>query len=106
MSEKKRNDEKYQEVYFIVSNVPPGKVATYGQIAAMVGGLTARQVGFALKTAPSEMKLPAHRIVNAAGKLAPEYVFFGKENQRKRLGKEGITFTDAGNIRIKEHLWK
>lgn len=106
MSEKGKNDEKYQEVYLIVSNVPPGKVATYGQIAAMVGGLTARQVGRAMKTAPSELKLPAHRIVNVAGKLAPEYVFFGKEIQREILEREGITFNDAGNINMKKHLWK
>ncbi|WNY29275.1 DNA base-flipping protein [Methanimicrococcus stummii] len=104
MAEKKKDfQEKYQEVYLIVANIPPGKVATYGQIAMMIGGLTARQVGYAMKTAPSG--LPAHRVVNSLGKLSPEYVFGSQELQRKALEKEGVTFTAAGNIQMRKHLW-
>ena len=104
MPEKKKdNREKYNEVYKIVALIPKGKVITYGQLAMMVGGITARQAGYAMRTAPPG--LPAHRVVNSLGKLAPEYVFGSQEFQRKRLEKEGITFTAAGNIHMKKHLW-
>lgn len=103
MEKKKDFQKKYQEVYKIVSMIPEGKVATYGQIALMIGGLTARQVGYAMRTAPSG--LPAHRVVNSLGKLSPEYVFGSKELQRTVLEREGITFTPAGNICVKKHMW-
>lgn len=104
MPEKKKDfQKKYQEVYKIVSMIPEGKVATYGQIAMMIGGLTARQVGYAMRTAPSG--LPAHRVVNSLGKLSPEYVFGSRELQRTLLEWEGVTFTPAGNIHVRKHLW-
>lgn len=106
MSEKKSNPfrEKFEEVYMIVSNIPPGKVMTYGQIAMMIGGLTPRQVGYAMRTAPSG--LPAHRVVSKSGKLSPEYVFAGQDVQKKRLEAEGVTFTKAGRIDLKKHIWE
>ena len=103
MKQKKDFQKKYQEVYKIVSMIPEGKVATYGQIAMMIGDLTARQVGYAMRTAPQG--LPAHRVVNSLGKLSPEYVFGSQELQRTVLEREGITFTPAGNIQVKKHLW-
>ncbi|WNY23849.1 DNA base-flipping protein [Methanimicrococcus hongohii] len=104
MSEKKKDfREKYNEVYKIVAMIPEGKIVTYGQLAWMVGGITARQAGYAMKTAPPG--LPAHRVVNSLGKLSPEYVFGGQDAQRALLEKEGITFTAAGNICVKKHLW-
>lgn len=105
MTEKNPSDfDKFQDVYMIVANIPPGKVVTYGQIAMMVGGLTARQVGYAMRNAPSG--LPAHRVVNSLGKLSPEYVFGSQELQRTVLEKEGVTFTPAGNIQMRKHLWE
>lgn len=105
MPEKKKNfQEKYQEVYKIVSMIPEGKVVTYGQLAMMVGGITARQAGYAMRTAPPG--LPAHRVVNSLGTLSPEYVFGSRELQRTVLEREGITFTAAGNIRVGKHLWR
>lgn len=104
MEKKKDFQKKYQEVYKIVSMIPEGKIITYGQIAIMVGGITARQAGYAMRTAP--LGLPAHRVVSSTGKLAPEYVFGSREMQRAVLEKEGITFTAAGNICVKKHLWE
>lgn len=97
----------FQRVYFIVAKIPEGKVATYGQIARLMGEpRSARIVGWAVKAAPSESHLPCHRVVNRLGELAPEYAFGSKQLQRDILKSEGITFKKDGSINLKKHLWK
>ena len=95
----------FQQVYNIVRIIPPGKVTTYGTIAKMLGRPgSARYVGFALGKAPSG--LPCHRVVNQSGALAGTDIFGSQDFQRHLLSKEGITFSESGHIRMKEHLWK
>lgn len=95
----------YLGVYEIVSKIPEGKVATYGQIAAMLGSPRgARTVGWAMGCAP--YGLPCHRVVNKLGCLAPDHVFGSVDNQRARLEDEGITFLANGCIDMDRHLWK
>lgn len=95
-----------KKVYEIVSRIPKGKVATYGQIAALCGNpRAARVVGWAMRHAPEDMKLPCHRVVNQSGRLAPDDVFGGKEIQRQMLMKEGVPFRENGLIDIKRCLW-
>ena len=97
----------FQKVYGLVSQIPSGKVATYGQIAEILGqSRNARIVGWAMKAAPEELKLPCHRVVNKQGELAPNYVFEDKSVQRAILEYEGITFLKDGRINMKKHLWK
>lgn len=99
--------EYFQRVYEIVARIPRGKVATYGQIAALLGEPRgARTVGWAMRSAPAHLNLPCHRVVNKAGTLAPDYAFGGAENQRKMLEQEGITFLHNGRIDMENHLWK
>jgi methylated-DNA-protein-cysteine methyltransferase-like protein len=96
----------FNKVYEIVARIPSGKVATYGQIAAMLGNpRSARVVGWAMKAAPSELHLPCHRVVNKTGTLSPYYVFGDTIVQKTLLEKEGITFNADGKIDIKKHLW-
>ncbi len=96
----------FQRVYRIVAQIPEGKVATYGQIAAMLGNPRgARTVGWAMQAAPSYLNLPCHRVVNKSGMLAPGYAFGGSENQRVWLEAEGIGFLCDGRIDMKQHLW-
>lgn len=96
----------FQRVYQIVARIPEGKVATYGQIAAMLGNPRgARTVGWAMQAAPAHLKLPCHRVVNKSGIPAPVYAFGGSENQRAWLEAEGITFGADGRIEMKKHLW-
>ena len=99
--------EKYfEKVYSLVAQIPLGKVATYGQIAAALGGpRNARVVGWAMRAVPADLKLPCHRVVNKTGKLAPFYVFGDEELQRFMLRQEGITFTEDGKIDMKKHVW-
>jgi methylated-DNA-protein-cysteine methyltransferase-like protein len=92
-------------VYETVRRIPEGKVATYGQIAQMLGSPRgARTVGWAMQSAPKG--LPCHRVVNKSGKLAPFYVFGASENQRAMLEIEGVTFRKDGSIDMEKHLWK
>jgi len=98
-------DGFFNRVYQIVAEIPKGKVATYGQIAAMIGKpRSARVVGWAMHSAPREMNLPCHRVVNKAGSMGPGYIF-GPGLQRKLLKKEGVTFKANGCINMEKHLW-
>ena len=94
-----------EQVYRCVAQVPFGKVATYGQIAAMAGCASAsREVGHIMSHVKEWQGLPCHRVVNKAGTLAPDYAFGGREVQQALLEKEGVTFVD-GRIDMSRHLW-
>ena len=93
------------DVYSIVSNIPKGKVATYGQIAAMLGNpRAARRIGWAMSRAHGQA-LPCHRVVRRDGSLAPWYVFGAQQVQRDELESEGIAFLDDGRIDMRRHMW-
>ena len=96
----------FKAVYEIVAKIPRGKVATYGQIAALLGNLRgARTVGWAMQGTPGYLKLPCHRVVNKLGEMSPTYAFGGPEIQRAMLEAEGVTFKKDGCIDMKKHLW-
>jgi methylated-DNA-protein-cysteine methyltransferase-like protein len=100
-------DSFHQRVYGVVARIPAGCVATYGQIAELAGNpRAARMVGWAMHSSPRELHLPCHRVVNAAGKLAPGGVFGGAEVQRAMLEAEGVTFLAADRIDLRRHTWK
>ena len=72
----------YEKVYKAVSEIPRGKVATYGQIARMCASPRAsRIVGGALHKNPLPGVIPCHRVVNRFGGLAPDFAFGGKDAQ-------------------------
>jgi methylated-DNA-protein-cysteine methyltransferase-like protein len=96
----------FQRVYDIVAQIPAGKVATYGQIAQLLGEpRSARTVGWAMREAPEGLNLPCHRVVNRYGEMAPEYAFGSREIQKSILAQEGITFKENGCIDMEKHLW-
>jgi len=96
----------FGEVYRIAAGIPTGKVATYGQIAAMLASpRSARVVGWAMRACPEGLNIPCHRVVNKAGELAPDHVFGGAEVQRAYLLAEGVTFLDDGRIDMKRCMW-
>lgn len=96
----------YDKVYEAVGKIPRGKVATYGQIAAMSGSPGAsRAVGNALHKNPLPGIIPCHRVVNASGRLSPAFAFGGEKVQRTLLEKEGITFSENGNVDLERCLW-
>lgn len=100
-------DTFHHRVYEIVARIPAGCVATYGQIAELAGNPRgARMVGWAMHSSPRELHLPCHRVVNAAGRLAPGRVFGGAEVQRAMLEAEGVTFLAGDRIDMRRHTWK
>lgn len=97
----------FSRVYEIVAQIPEGTVATYGQIAALLGSpLAARAVGDAVRKTPEYLDIPCHRVVNKSGTMAPKYAFGGTTNQRLMLEKEGVVFKENGDIDMKRCLWK
>ena len=99
----KAEGDFFSRVYRLVARIPPGQVATYGQIAAMLGNPgAARTVGWAMQAASDG--LPCHRVVSASGALSPPEVF-GPGVQRERLEHEGVSFLPNGRIDLKHHLW-
>lgn len=96
----------FEQVYQLVARIPEGKVATYGQIAVLLGCPRAsRVVGWAMRSAPSERKLPCHRVVYQSGALAHPDVF-GPGVQRALLEAEGVTFHPDGRIEMEKHGWQ
>lgn len=82
-----------QRVYDVVRRIPRGKVATYGQVAALAGApRNARFVGFALHSNPEPGVIPCHRVVFRDGSLAPGFAFGGPDEQRALLEDEGVRF--------------
>lgn len=81
----------FAEVYKIIQGIPVGKVATYGQIAGILGTRDSRRVGQALHANKDRM-VPCHRVVFADGSLARGFAFGGPGEQKKILKKEGVKF--------------
>ncbi|MCP5160149.1 MAG: MGMT family protein [Hahellaceae bacterium] len=96
----------FQEaVWLVVSQIPEGKVATYGQVASMAAfPRKARHVGRALAVLPDDSTLPWHRVVNRLGKLSfpPDSRMY--RLQQQRLISEGIEFI-ADKIPLSRFLW-
>lgn len=89
------------QILSIVEQIPVGEVATYGQIAHLIGReRNARLVGRVLSQAELYGKYPCHRVVNAMGRLAPAW-----EDQRHLLWAEGVTFKTNGCVDLKKHQW-
>lgn len=96
-----------EQVYDIVKQIPAGRVASYGQIARMVGKpRNARFVGFALHSNPQPGIIPCHRVVFKDGSLAPGFAFGGPDAQRILLEKEGILFLDDGRVDMEQCSWE
>ncbi len=91
----------FEQVYGAVKEIPKGKVATYGQIASILGTKDARRVGWALH-ANRDLKVPCHRVVNKDGRLAPNFAFDGWREQKRRLLEEGIVFKSENNVDLKK----
>lgn len=89
----------------VIKKIPKGKVATYGQIAALSGSpRAARQVVRILHTQSKKEKLPWHRIINSKGEIALRE-FEGLEEQRELLEKEGIVVKNKNAIDLKIYQW-
>lgn len=96
------NDDFAYAVLSAVEEIPEGKVATYGQIARLIGyPKNARLVARVLSHADYYGDYPCHRVVNASGRLAP-----GWAAQATLLKAEGVSLIDASHVSLKLYRWK
>jgi methylated-DNA-protein-cysteine methyltransferase related protein len=99
--------DSYKRIYAVVSRIPKGCVATYGQIA-MLARLPrqARLVGYALHSLPADSDVPWHRVVNAKGDISVRSNGLGHDElQAQLLRREGVRFV-AGAIPLARYRWK
>ncbi len=98
-------DPIYTRIYLVVRQIPPGRVAAYGQIASIVGNCTARMVGYAMAAVPQGSGVPWQRVINAQGKISPRGDGGGSDHQRALLEDEGVRFDRDGKVDWKAVRW-
>lgn len=92
-------------VYKVVSQIPKGKIATYGQIARLAGNSkAARAVGILMKNNPYAPEVPCHRVVGFDGRLIGYSGPGGLADKKKLLISDGVTF-NGEKANLKKHLW-
>jgi len=96
---------KYDRIYEVIRQIPTGKVATYGQIARMVGECTPRMVGYALAALKPGSDVPWQRVINSQGKISLRNDGSESMEQRLLLESEGIYFNDKRIIDLDEFSW-
>jgi methylated-DNA-protein-cysteine methyltransferase-like protein len=98
---------RYEAIYAVVAAIPRGKVATYGQVAALAGlPGRARLVGRALRGLPDRHPAPWYRVVGAGGRISPRGDGGSEREQRMLLEDEGVEFSAAGVIDLQRHGWE
>lgn len=101
-----RDVGRYSRIYAIIRQIPPGRVATYGQIAAIEGNATARMIGYALAALPaSDREVPWQRVLNRTGALSERSGGGGTSRQRRALEAEGVLFDAQGRIDFGDFGW-
>lgn len=91
-------------VNLLVSQIPEGRVMTYGQIAALCGNPRAARIVGGLAHF-GDVNLPWHRVVNKNGGLASGYPG-GKSGHKQVLSQEGVDVDVVYRVNIEELLWK
>jgi len=96
-----------QRVWLAVAQIPPGRLATYGQIAELIGAYgCARQVGWALRRLPLPSEVPWQRVVNAQGRISLSLSREGSDwMQRDLLIAEGNPVDAEGRLPLAEYRW-
>jgi methylated-DNA-protein-cysteine methyltransferase-like protein len=95
-----------QRIWQSVYAIPSGKVASYGQIAALAGlPRAARFAGSSLKDLPASTKIPWHRVVNSQGKISLTKSSPSYKKQIQRLKSEGVLVRD-GKVSMKDYQWR
>jgi len=96
----------YDSIYAVVCRIPEGSVATYGQIARLLGmSGHARRVGYALAALREPTTVPWHRVINARGEISRRADPGYEDYQRILLESEGIEFDAHGRIALSKFQW-
>lgn len=98
----------HRQVYQVVRRIPRGRVATYGQVAAILGHpRAARAVGQALRMLPAGLHaaVPWQRVVNASGRISLRGDLMRPDRQRQLLEREGLRFDRGGKLDLQRVRW-
>jgi methylated-DNA-protein-cysteine methyltransferase-like protein len=95
----------YDRIYAVVRMIPAGRVATYGQVASIVGNCTARMVGYALAALSPGSEVPWQRVINAQGKISLRANSAENALQRQLLEEEGIQFDSQDRVNLRRFRW-
>lgn len=98
-----RQYKSFPAIYDLVREIPPGQVASYGMVASLIPGATARIVGFAMAATPAGEGIPWQRVINSQGKVSDRE---GAVRQMSRLQQEGVAFSKSGRVNWREHRWQ
>lgn len=97
----------YAAVYRLVERIPPGRVATYGQLAGYLRRGDARQVGYALAAIPGSSRIPWHRVINAKGEISERNRDSrAAARQKQLLLAEGVLFDKRGRVDFSRCAWE
>ena len=97
----KLDEDLIYEILSVVEEIPEGCVASYGQIAKLIGrDKNSRLVGKVLSRAEFYGEYPCHRVVNHAGRIAPDWW------EQRLLLEEGVQFKENGCVDMKKYQWK
>lgn len=95
----------FELIYDVVKQIPRGKVATYGQVAALAGNRRwSRVVGYALHSNPDPEHIPCHRVVNRRGEVSKAFVFGGENRQIALLEGEGVEL-NGNKVDLEKYRW-
>jgi len=98
-------NRRYERIYDVVRAIPEGRVATYGQVAALAGLKGhARQIGYALYALDDD-DVPWQRVVNARGEISARSDPGSEPLQRVMLEDEGVVFDERGRISLARFRW-
>lgn len=100
-----RKESVFEKIYTVVRQIPRGKVATYGQIAALAGNKRwSRVVGYALHVNPDPDGIPCYRVVNRRGEVSQAFAFGGENRQITLLEADGIP-CPGGVVDLNTYQW-
>jgi len=96
----------FESVYAVVSQIPEGKVTSYGAIARYLASSgSARMVGWAMNASHQREDVPAHRVVNRLGLLTGKHHFGGQNIMQQLLENEGVTVKENQVQQLDLHFW-
>ncbi len=99
-------ENTFEKIYRVVKQIPYGRVATYGQVAALAGNKRwSRVVGYALHSNPDPETIPCYRVVNRFGEVAEAFAFGGRNQQMDLLKAEGVEF-ENGRVKLAKYQWE
>ena len=99
------NPTLYLQIHNIIRLIPSGKVATYGQIAEIVGNCNARMVGYAASSIPLDSDIPWQRVINYKGEISLRSSSSAELLQQNLLEAEGVIFDQSGRTNLEYYRW-